>query len=42
MTGGGSTTHGFVGDGVLLLVLLMIGVGLWGVFRGMGRLAHVP
>ncbi len=31
-----------VGDGVLLLVLLMIGVGLWGVLRGIGRLAYVP
>lgn len=31
-----------VGDGVLLLVLLMIGVGLWGVLRGVGRLAYVP
>ncbi len=31
-----------VGDGVLLLVLLMIGVGLWGVLRGMGRLDYVP
>jgi len=34
--------RGFVGDGVLLLVLLMIGVGLWGVLRGIGRLADVP
>jgi S-DNA-T family DNA segregation ATPase FtsK/SpoIIIE len=32
----------FVGDGVLLLVLLMIGIGLWGVLRGIGRLAYVP
>ncbi len=31
-----------MGDGVLLLVLLMIGVGLWGVLRGIGRLAYVP
>ncbi len=31
-----------VGDGVLLLVLLMIGIGLWGVLRGIGRLAFVP
>ncbi len=29
-----------VGDGVLLLVLLMIGVGLWGVLAGIGRLAN--
>jgi hypothetical protein len=34
--------RGLVGDGVLLLVLLMIGVGLWGVLRGIGRLAYVP
>jgi S-DNA-T family DNA segregation ATPase FtsK/SpoIIIE len=32
----------FVGDGVLLLVVLMIGIGLWGVLRGIGRLAYVP
>jgi S-DNA-T family DNA segregation ATPase FtsK/SpoIIIE len=32
----------FVGNGVLLLVVLMIGIGLWGVLRGIGRLAYVP
>jgi S-DNA-T family DNA segregation ATPase FtsK/SpoIIIE len=32
----------FVGDGMLLLVLLMIGIGLWGVLRSIGRLAYVP
>ncbi len=32
----------FVGDAVLLLVLLMISIGLWGVLRGIGRLAYVP
>ena len=32
----------FVGDGAPLLVLLMIGIGLWGVLRGIGRLAYVP
>ena len=31
-----------VGDAVLLLVLVMIGVGLWGVLRGIGRLDFVP
>jgi S-DNA-T family DNA segregation ATPase FtsK/SpoIIIE len=33
--------RGLVGDGVLLLVLLMIGVGLWGVLAGIGRLVVV-
>jgi S-DNA-T family DNA segregation ATPase FtsK/SpoIIIE len=31
-----------VGSGLLLLIFLMIGLGLWGVLRRMGRLANVP
>jgi hypothetical protein len=31
-----------VGNAVLPLVLLMIGIGLWGVLRSIGRLAYVP
>lgn len=31
-----------VGGGLLLLIFLMIGLGLWGVLRSMGRLDHVP
>ena len=31
-----------VGNGLLLLIFLMIGFGLWGVLRSMGRLAHIP
>ncbi len=31
-----------VGNGLLLLIFLMIGLGLWGVLRSMGRLDHIP